>query len=228
MKLIVSEIFKSIQGEGPKTGSPSVFLRLGGCNLRCKFCDTKYASFSEFASEWKTLELKDVVKEIEKIRGSTWNLVITGGEPLLQKLPLAKLIGTLESLFRTIEIETNGTILPEGIPLLPNLSFNVSVKLSNSGINEDVRIKKDVIDFYAEFERTYFKFVIYDEHDIEELLRIIEKNYISPHRVYVMPMAHDLKELDSLARKVCEFALSFGFNYSDRLHIRLFDGKRGK
>ncbi|MEO0265424.1 MAG: 7-carboxy-7-deazaguanine synthase QueE [candidate division WOR-3 bacterium] len=228
MKLIVSEIFKSIQGEGPKTGSPSVFLRLAGCNLRCKFCDTKYASFTEFASEWKSLELTDILREIEGIRGSAWNLVITGGEPLLQKQPLAKLIGTLESLFHTVEIETNGTILPEGIPLLTSLSFNVSIKLSNSGVDEDARINGDVINFYAEFERAYFKFVIGDEFDIQELLRIVENNYISPHRVYLMPMARDLEELDRIAYKVCELAIRFGFNYSDRLHIRLFGGQRGK
>ncbi|MGB9823508.1 MAG: 7-carboxy-7-deazaguanine synthase QueE [Candidatus Hydrothermia bacterium] len=228
MKLVVSEIFKSIQGEGPKAGAPSVFLRLGGCNLRCDFCDTKYASFHDYSEEWQAFDIDEVIKKVIEIRLNAWNFVITGGEPLLQKKQLALLIGKVASLFRSIEIETNGTIVPEGLPGIPSLTFNVSVKLANSGIDKEIRLKRDALVFFSECENAFFKFVVSDENDIEEILSIVNEYYIPRYRVYLMPMAANEIELRERATKLSELALGEGFNYSDRLHIRLFGSARGK
>lgn len=228
MKLVVSEIFKSIQGEGPKAGSPSVFLRLGGCNLRCGFCDTKYASFHEYSNEWHAFDVDDVIKKVIEIRGNTWNFVVTGGEPLLQEKQLALLIGKLASLFRSIEIETNGTIVPEDLPRIPTQTFNVSIKLASSGVDKEIRLKKDALLFFSECENAFFKFVVRDEDDIEEILSIVNEYYIPRYRVYLMPMAANEIELQERATKISELAIREGFNYSDRLHIRLFGSVRGK
>jgi len=228
MKVVVSEIFQSIQGEGPKAGAPSLFIRLGGCNLRCEFCDTKYASFAEFASEWKEYEVEDLVREVLRLKGGTWNLVITGGEPLLQQKALRGLIGKLESSFTSIEVETNGTIIPSELFHLRTINYNVSIKLESSGVPKDLRVFDDAIEVFASYERSNFKFVVDKEEDIKEILEIVSRFYISPQRVFLMPKAESLEELKENALKVAMWALKCGFNYADRLQFRLFKGERGR
>ncbi|MDI6851578.1 MAG: 7-carboxy-7-deazaguanine synthase QueE, partial [bacterium] len=175
MKAVISEIFKSIQGEGANIGAPSVFVRFGGCNLRCTFCDTAYSSFPEYADNWVSLEVGEIVNKIHEIRGSAYNLVLTGGEPLLQQKALRELIGKVQSFFPSIEIETNGTIFPTELYKIPNISYNVSVKLTNSGVKEGQRIVNEPLNFFSNYERAYFKFVVEDERDVTEVLNIVEK-----------------------------------------------------
>lgn len=97
--LKINEIFYSIQGEGRNTGMPAVFVRLSGCNLKCSFCDTKYEEYQEML----TLE---IVKIIEQYNCP--NVIITGGEPLIQDL--SDLFYQLKSKGFDILLETNGTI----------------------------------------------------------------------------------------------------------------------
>ncbi|MEO0238620.1 MAG: 7-carboxy-7-deazaguanine synthase QueE [candidate division WOR-3 bacterium] len=228
MKIVISEIFKSIQGEGPNIGTPSVFVRVGGCNLRCTFCDTAYASFPENSGSWLTLDIDEVTKKIHEVRGNVYNLVITGGEPLLQQKALRELIGRVQSFFPSIEIETNGTILPLELIEIPNISYNVSVKLSNSGVKEGERIISDSLEFFSNYEKAYFKFVIDGENDMEEVLQIVKKYYIAPQRIFLMPLSNSSSQLEEKALKVVDLCLKYGFRYSDRLHYRLFGGERGK
>ncbi|MGB4464097.1 MAG: 7-carboxy-7-deazaguanine synthase QueE [Candidatus Hydrothermia bacterium] len=228
MRLIVSEIFSSIQGEGPKIGAPSVFLRLGGCNLHCKFCDTDYASYLEYASEWRSYPLEGLIGKIYEIKGDLWNLVITGGEPLIQEKALRVFIGRVQSAFTSIEIETNGTILPQELKNLNGLLFNVSIKLSNAGIEEEERIKPEVIDFYANWPLSIFKFVVESRQDLDEIEEITREFYIPKQRVYLMPRSRTTRELNLKALEVVQFCLEMGFNYSDRLQLRIFKGIKGK
>ena len=101
--LWVQEIFYTLQGEGPFCGRPSVFVRLGGCNLRCSWCDTDFES-----SEWVPA-LEEILAQIEKIRPSHCKLiVITGGEPFRQNL--APLVNALLGRDLEVQIETNGTL----------------------------------------------------------------------------------------------------------------------
>ncbi|MCX8082958.1 MAG: 7-carboxy-7-deazaguanine synthase QueE [bacterium] len=97
----VSEIFYSIQGEGILQGLPMIFIRLAGCNLRCSFCDTKYAW-----GKGKKQDVRRIIKKIERYP-SRW-VCITGGEPLLQQL--SPLIKILKDRKYCVAIETNGTI----------------------------------------------------------------------------------------------------------------------
>lgn len=101
--MYVSEIFESIQGEGPEVGIRAVFLRLAGCNLHCPACDTKYAWHN--GNEASVDEVKH-----EILRYEIPNLIITGGEPLMQKAELEALLKDVRSDFRYIGLETNGTI----------------------------------------------------------------------------------------------------------------------
>lgn len=113
LTLKVQEIFPTLQGEGPHTGVPSVFVRLGGCNLACAFCDTEFESFDECS-------LDDILDEVEDLSEDGRKLVvITGGEPLRQNIvPLCEAL--LAEGF-SVQIETNGTLwreLPEAVEVI--------------------------------------------------------------------------------------------------------------
>ncbi len=228
MNLIVSEVFKSLQGEGPRIGTPSLFVRLGGCNLRCEFCDTKYASFAEFSKEWKSYTIDELVSITHSLRGRVSNLVITGGEPLLQQKVLKLFLGKVQSFFSSIEIETNGTLVPEELIEIYGINFNVSVKLSNSGLDYANRINEGAIEIFANLENAYFKFVVKSREDFEEVKELAEKFYISTQKIFVMPLSGSLKDLESVAKEIAELCIEYGFRYSDRLHLRLYGGERGK
>jgi 7-carboxy-7-deazaguanine synthase len=112
-ELQVQAIFGTVQGEGPHTGVPSVFIRLGGCNLACYFCDTEFESFT-------TMSLPEIMAEVTRLAEDGRELVvITGGEPLRQ--PIALLCQTLLEKGFKPQIETNGTLwqpLPEGVEII--------------------------------------------------------------------------------------------------------------
>ena len=100
----INEIFYSLQGEGHYTGTPAVFVRFAGCNLKCSFCDTDFTSFTEMTED-------DIVRETGQYPAN--HIVITGGEPTLQIT--ASLVSKLHEAGKYVQIETNGTnILPEG------------------------------------------------------------------------------------------------------------------
>ncbi len=108
--LQIVEIFPTLQGEGPFAGHPAVFVRLGGCNLACDFCDTEFEDF-------RAMDLVSVVAEVKKLAEKRIDLVvITGGEPLRQNI--APLCEALLAEGLRVQIETNGTLwrpLPEGV-----------------------------------------------------------------------------------------------------------------
>lgn len=100
----INEIFYSLQGEGHYTGTPAVFVRFAGCNLKCSFCDTDFTSFTEMTED-------DIVREIGQYPAN--HIVITGGEPTLQIT--ASLVSKLHDAGKYVQIETNGTnVLPDG------------------------------------------------------------------------------------------------------------------
>lgn len=104
--LKISEIFFSAQGEGLRVGEPTIFIRLAGCNLRCNFCDTKYAW-----NNGKERSVKDILKKIENFNKFTNWVCITGGEPLLQDISV--LVRELKKAKYLIQLETNGRIYKE-------------------------------------------------------------------------------------------------------------------
>lgn len=137
-KLDIQHIFLTIQGEGPFAGIPAVFIRLGGCNLACTFCDTEFESFSEMA-------LDAIVARTRQIAGAAKLVVITGGEPLRQ--PIERLCASLILSGFRIQVETNGTLyrdLPEGVSIVcspKNTSGNYAP------IRDDLLARLDAIKF---------------------------------------------------------------------------------
>ncbi len=122
--LKICEIFEDIEGEGKFQGYPTFFVRVTGCNLRCSWCDTKYAYY-----KGKIISLKSILKRVAK---SPYKFVsITGGEPLLYKKEIARLIKKIREKYKkNVTIETNGSITIEGVPA-DNISMDL--KLPSSG-----------------------------------------------------------------------------------------------
>ncbi|WP_417904766.1 7-carboxy-7-deazaguanine synthase QueE [Candidatus Tisiphia endosymbiont of Micropterix aruncella] len=110
--LEIKSIFKTIQGEGPFVGMPAVFIRLGGCNLACNFCDTDFEDFN-------ILTINNIIEEVEKLTINIKLVVITGGEPFRQ--PIELLCYKLVNLDYIVQIETNGTLyrdLPDKVHIV--------------------------------------------------------------------------------------------------------------
>lgn len=234
------EIFNTIQGEGRNMGEPATFMRLSGCNLQCVWCDTPYTwnwngtSFEhhkgvKYDRDEQTLTL-DVGQAVDRITGfESSRVVITGGEPLLQQ---ANLLGVVEALrqderdFR-VEIETNGTVMPRPALVEQVDRFNVSPKLSNSGMDKDKRYKPEVLRAYAEMKQADFKFVVDTPGDVAEVMEIIEEAGMPNDRVYLMPQGVSQAEQVEKEQWVAELCKIYQFNYTPRLHINLWGDKRG-
>ena len=234
------EIFASIQGEGPSLGAPRTFIRLSGCNLHCKWCDTdytwnwdttpfihetgvKYSADDERVS--RTIdEITELVAKTEPV-----GIVITGGEPLLQKQKLAALITSIKSACGPVwvEIETNGSIEPpaELIPLVNQ--FNVSPKLAHSGNEAAVALKRSSISKFASLPSSWFKFVIADPDNMDQVRALVRDFKIPNERVFLMPLGTSMAIIRERSQWLVDECLRYGFRFTDRLHIHLFGDTRG-
>lgn len=239
----VSEYFgPTIQGEGKTMGVPAVFLRTSACNLLCGGygtdkdkqlhdgatwrCDT--IEVWKKGNEYTPLALKDKFDEqglLDRLKDGA-HLVITGGEPLLQQKSLTDFLTLLPLSY--VEVETNGTIIPA--PQFDDFinQYNVSPKLANSGMPRDKRIVKPSLEWHANNPTSYFKFVVLDDKDIQE----VNSDFVVPYkipkgRIYLMPAAETREQLQDRRQQVVELSKQQGYNYSDRLHIQVWDKKTG-
>jgi organic radical activating enzyme len=316
-RLIVSEMFYSLQGEGPSIGHPAVFLRLAACNLECAGfsyrapetgehlgCDTKLVwkkgkphTFEQIINEWQTQGWLEAFTY-----GA--HLVITGGEPLLQQEKVAAFASYLapylpphprslspegrgmasshhprsfslegrgmasspnpqshspEGLMMTsfsppgrrwraapdeganpspyhektnpspyIEIETNGTILPNEFLSQRVNQFNVSPKLSSSLEPREKAYRPEVLQHYANLPQAIFKFVIQHKKDVDEVIEQYQKQFNIDHqRIWLMPEGGSLKEMQSKMVMLAELCKQHHFNFSPRLHIHIWDEATG-
>lgn len=190
--LKVNEIFNSFQGEGVYAGTPATFLRLSGCNLNCRFCDTDFKDYDELTV---SMVKNIIVENMEKHK--TDILVITGGEPLLQYDEVNKLINQLNY---KVQIETNGTIIK--VPL--NATYMISPKKE---------IEK-IFKFYKNYDKAYFKFIIQDNHDLQQINELIQE-YDYNKEVYLQPVYQNAQEITKLILKK---HLPFKYKISGQLH----------
>lgn len=240
-----AEIFHTLQGEGVNVGQPSVFVRLSLCNLHCVWCDTDHTWNFE-GTPWKhekdtqpgyqkhrkqeaivEMETSELVEEIRKF--GCRHVVLTGGEPLLQEAGLAALIGALRSDGEAwfFEIETNGTQLPAADMIASIDQFNVSAKLANSGVAEHLRDKPEVMRGLVLSGKAWFKFVVQQEADLEEIRGLVKRSSIPWERVVLMPEGRTVEEIDQIAPWLAQRCRDLGVRFSDRLHIRLWGDRRG-
>lgn len=226
--LRLSEIFDSLQGEGPSAGQPCRFVRLALCNLRCRYCDTKYTWDFErydYEREVRAVALDEVVAQVRAAPAR--RVVITGGEPLLQQRALAKLLERVPAdIF--MEIETNGTRVP-----LPSLAarvdqWNVSPKLAGAGDSEALRIKPEALKALRDTGRAYLKLVVATEQERDEAEALRARFGFEPARTLLMPEAATREELAARAPTVAAWSQALGVGFSNRLHVALWGGARGK
>ena len=230
------EIFASVQGEGPSAGMPVAFMRLSRCNLACFWCDTAYTWHFDgderphrggvtYARKPNQVTLaEDEVAAIIQSLGQS-RLVITGGEPLLQAPALAKLMKLLPDI--SVEIETNGTTrAPPPLDIRID-QFNVSPKLAHSGNPAELALLPERLDAYATDPRAWFKFVIAEPSDVEEVLALRDRYRFRPGHVFLMPEGTDSETLRAREKWLAGLCVEHGFRMSDRLHIHLFGDTRG-
>lgn len=222
----IAETFQSVQGEGRYAGTPSLFIRTSGCNLRCWFCDTPYTSWEPEGIE-RTLD-----SLIEEVRAADCaHVVITGGEPMLvpQLVPLTEAVAALK---RTITIETAGTV---DLPVTAHL-MSISPKLANSTPDDpkwrkrhDNRRHRPAVIRRLTTDYDYqLKFVIDAPDDLAAVADYLAGfPHIDPDRVMLMPQARDADTLRTKNEWLAPLAAQRGWRVSPRLHIELFGNTRG-
>ncbi len=229
------EIFASLQGEGPSAGMPVAFIRLSRCNLACTWCDTPYTwhfdgddrehrggeTFDRKANQ-VTLSAQEAAARIAALGQN--RLVITGGEPLLQAGALAEMLGHLPDI--SVEIETNGTVKPPARLDIRVDQFNVSPKLAHSGNAADLALIPERIAAFADDPRAFFKFVISESQDIEEVLELQRRYRLRPGHIFLMAEGTDSQTLRTRQKWLSPLCLKHGFRMSDRLHIHLYGDTR--
>ena len=233
----IAEIFRSLQGEGRLTGTPSVFVRAAGCNLRCRFCDTAYASWSPEGVELGIDEILARVAELAAAtpdRPAAKHVVLTGGEPMLSG-ELVPLSAALRRRGLHVTIETAGTrYLPVACDLM-----SVSPKLANSTpavdeagpsieAHEQSREAPEVLRRLAAEYDCQFKFVVDCPDDCREVeVYLARFPEIDRGRVMLMPQGTRADELAEKARWLEPYCREHGLTFCPRRHIEWFGMQRG-
>jgi 7-carboxy-7-deazaguanine synthase len=220
--------FFTIQGEGLSFGKPAIFLRLHLCNLRCSWCDTPYTwnrQDERFWSEPERWSLEKTIEEISKFPCK--RLVITGGEPTLQRNALDKLIDMLDEDWK-IEIETNGTLEPTETMIKRNVQINCSPKIENSGNPKELRYRTNVLKKINGITNSIFKFVVNKPEDLEEIEKIIKECEIDEEKIVLMPEGITQEDIAEHGRLISELCKEKGWRLIPRLHIMLWGNTRSK
>jgi 7-carboxy-7-deazaguanine synthase len=230
--LRLSEHFYSIQGEGATAGTPAVFVRFGGCDFVCSWCDTL-----EVWKKWRhlTFDEMDALFDSQGYYGNLRkgaSLVITGGNPLLQQDAIAGWFNRLRELDRepqrfNIELETQGNILPTRELARWVRQWNVSPKLANSGVPLEKRIVDKAIAWYAT-ATSCFKFPIRAFDELAEVEAFVRYHRIRRSRVYLMPICNTREEFMVLAPQVAHWSQKTGFKLGSRLQLVLWDKVVGR
>ncbi|MBI5414769.1 7-carboxy-7-deazaguanine synthase QueE [Candidatus Peregrinibacteria bacterium] len=232
----ISEIFYSIQGEGVNAGKRAIFVRFFGCNLSCSWCDTKYSWHPKYA-EWKEMDLEEIVQKICSYNCT--HVIFTGGEPSLFQKEILEIVEGVNVLRKaknspndvetihelslqknyTYEIETNGTRDLSKIDKFLSV-VNVSPKLRNSVVRA-----ADLPPLRAISKKYFYKFVIAQKSDIHEILEMQKKYNLK--KILLMPEGSTREAQFQRVPMIQLLCKKYGFEYSPRLHIFLWDNQRG-
>jgi 7-carboxy-7-deazaguanine synthase len=231
--VLIAEVYSSLQGEGLLTGTPSVFVRASGCNLRCWFCDTPYTSWQPEGEDWS---VEGIVAEADRLRemNALGHAVITGGEPMLyaEMIPLCQ---RLHTAGLHITIETAGTLF---LPVACDL-MSISPKLAGStpsveragrwaARHEQTRHRPDVIRRLTSDYSYQLKFVIDSPPDLDEVNVWLEEfPDVDRRRVLLMPQGIDQAALTKIGQWLQPYCLERGFVFCPRKHIEWYGARRG-
>jgi 7-carboxy-7-deazaguanine synthase len=228
MKL--SELFHSIQGEGKLAGVPSLFVRASGCNLRCVWCDTPYASWEP---EGQDVGVGEIVRRVREFPAR--HVVLTGGEPMIMP-DVEALCDAIKAEGYHLTIETAATVYrPAKLDLA-----SLSPKLSNSTpldresgrfarIHEQHRLNIPVIQQFIDASPDFqLKFVVSHQNDLEEIESILDRiKGWQPADVLLMPEGTDVQTLGERSSWIAEICRSRGYRFCPRLHVLLYGNRRG-
>ena len=237
-ELPINELFCSLQGEGRLAGVPSVFVRTSGCNLRCWFCDSYHTSW-EPTGDWYGVD--DIVAAVADYDAD--HVVLTGGEPLVHERSVDLLDRLADEGYHTT-VETNGTVYREA----PIDLASVSPKLASStptperdpkGDGEwvdrhaDRRLDVDVLAAFVEDYEIQLKFVVTGPDDMVEIEDLVARvreradTILPDDRVLLMPEGRTRDRLTETRRVVADLAVEYGYRYTPRLHVDLWNDAPG-
>lgn len=234
------EVFASLQGEGASMGRPSTFVRLSRCNLACQWCDTAYTwrftgdnrfHRDDLAFERKAnqvmAEEADVARMVADLPPD--RLVVTGGEPLLQGPQLARMLAALDEARpgMHVEIETNGSVAPHASLDARVQQYNVSPKLSHSGNPAELALVPERLEAWSADPRAFFKFVIAEPADVDEVRALKARYNIPPERIFLMPEGRSSDVIRQRSPWLSDICTQEGYRFTDRLHIHIWGDTRG-
>ena len=236
--MLISEVFHSVQGEGRLVGVPSVFVRTSGCNLRCSWCDTPYASWNPEGTEMSVDAILEAVSAFP-----SHHVVVTGGEPLIAR-GMADLLAALQKSGRHITIETAGTVAPPAGLVPPCNLASLSPKLSHStpkpgtiepswiARHDERRLQPTIIlQWLRAAPEWQLKFVVAQPQDMAEIETLLDtlrtEHPIPAENVILMPEGIDSSTLASRSGWIVETCKEKGYRFGPRLHVDLFGHTRG-
>jgi 6-pyruvoyltetrahydropterin 2'-reductase len=220
---IMEVFYDTIQGEGVFAGVPAVFMRMSGCTLDCSWCDTEWRLGSRYTFEeiFDRFEQHEIIRRLEVGH----HLILTGGSPLKQQDNLVRFLWNFIERYKFrpfIEIENECTLMPSSEMCAFIDTWNNSPKLANSGMKEVARIKPDVLKHISKFPTSWFKFVISNAWDYEEVKKdFLRLGLINRHQVILMPEAATKEELLKRSAIVMEVAVLNGVRFSTRQQLIL-------
>lgn len=237
--LPINELFYSLQGEGKLAGTPSVFVRASGCNLRCWFCDSYHTSW-EPTGAW--LSIEDIIEEVTSF-GAAEHVVLTGGEPMIHE-ESTTLLNELAAHGYHTTVETNGTIYRDASIDLASISPKLASSTPTpewdpkgdgewAEQHEGDRIELGVLSQLVDTYDSQLKFVVTgrdDMDEIEELVDRVRSNAATPipnEDVLLMPEGMTRDELDERRNLVADLAQEYGYRYTPRLHVDLWNDAPG-
>lgn len=222
---------ETLQGEGPAAGRVSDFLRFGGCNLSCSWCDSAYtwnARDYDLREEITMLTPEDI---LDRTPAGAPLLIVTGGEPLLNqhKTAFHQVLRAARERGQSIHIETNGTLVPNTETLALVDTFIVSPKLAHAGEHkksQDPHLAPGWRALHSNHD-THMKVVVKTAEDIETTVDLARRHDWPLDRVWVMPEGTTVETLAARWPMVAATAAAHGINATHRLHVLAWDDKRG-
>jgi 7-carboxy-7-deazaguanine synthase len=236
--LPINELFYSLQGEGKLAGVPTVFVRTSGCNLRCWFCDSYHTSW-EPTHAW--MDIDDIIDDVEDHDAD--HVVLTGGEPMIHD-ECVELLDRLGERGYHTTVETNGTIYRDAQIDLASISPKLQSSTPTAERDpkgdgdwaerhEERRIDIDAIAEVVDTYSSQLKFVVTDPEDMAEIedmvarIRSVTETRIRDDDVLLMPEGMTRDELDETREMVAELAMEYGYRYTPRLHVDLWNDAPG-
>ncbi len=233
--LVVSEVFgPTFQGEGPSLGQRAAFVRLGRCNLDCGngpeatwACDTPYTwDWDRFDRhiELRAVGTGDLIAQVAAM--GVERVVVTGGEPLLQQRRLVPFLLAAREQGWAVEVETNGTIAPRREVIAAVERFNVSPKLTGSGVPPERALRADALAALRDSGRAVFKFVVAQPAELDEVTAVTDAHRLTP--VWIMPAGTTAEAVLACGRALADPVLNRGWHLTTRLQVLLWGDERGR